>query len=145
MPRPAPKITFAEFLSRMNEDQKKRFQIIGPFNGIMSPLKIKCTECDHEWETIATRVLKYQTGCKKCFIKKQTMTHEQYLEKYGPAIAEKNIEVIGKYVDSQTKIRLRCKIDGYRWEANPLKVAGCMVCYQERRRGPRGPKRKREE
>ena len=30
-----------------------------------------------------------------------------------------NIEVIGTYTNANKKVRLKCKIDGFEWEATP--------------------------
>ena len=56
-------------------------------------------------------------------------THEEYVlevNKINP-----NIEVIGLYIDSKTKIEHRCRIDGHVWPAfssNILKGHGCSEC-----------------
>lgn len=56
-------------------------------------------------------------------------THEQYVNEL--LIINPNIEVIGLYVDTHTKILHRCKIDQYEWEARPhdlLREKGCPIC-----------------
>ena len=58
------------------------------------------------------------------------LTYEKFLEKYGNFI-NKNIEIIGEYVDTKTPILCRCKIDGYTWMAKPSKLKlgrGCPLC-----------------
>lgn len=57
-------------------------------------------------------------------------THEDYITEV--AIKNPNIEVIGKYVNANTKIKHRCLIDGYEWEVTPNKILsagrGCPKC-----------------
>ena len=56
-------------------------------------------------------------------------THEEYVAEV--AEVNPNIEVIGQYIDNNTKILHKCKIDGYIWEVRPYKVLGghgCHVC-----------------
>lgn len=58
-------------------------------------------------------------------------THEQFLkdmeEKGNP-----NVEIVGEYVDNETKIKCRCKINPkHEWEATPsnlLRKRGCPFC-----------------
>lgn len=48
-----------------------------------------------------------------------------------------NIIVIGKYINCDTKIKLECKIDGYKWKTTPNSLltnkSGCMQCYRKNR------------
>lgn len=56
-------------------------------------------------------------------------THEEYVKEV--AIINPNIEVIGKYINSQIKIAHKCKIDGFIWDAIPnniLRGKGCPNC-----------------
>ena len=56
-------------------------------------------------------------------------TQEEYV--YQSSVVNPNIEVLGKYINSNTKILHRCKIDGYEWNAYPthiLRGHGCPVC-----------------
>lgn len=56
-------------------------------------------------------------------------THEEYVEEV--AKINPNIEVVGTYIDTDTKIQHKCKIDGHIWEALPhniLRGKGCPRC-----------------
>lgn len=58
-------------------------------------------------------------------------THEQYVEEVSKI--NSNIEVIGMYQNSKTKIAHLCKIDGHKWNAyssNVLKGHGCPECMK---------------
>lgn len=56
-------------------------------------------------------------------------THEQYVNEL--LMINPNIEVIGLYTNTHSKILHRCKIDEYEWEARPhdlLRGKGCPIC-----------------
>ena len=72
-------------------------------------------------------------GCLDCgkekIGNKFRKTHEQYIKEL--AEINPNIEAIGLYVGSMTKILHRCKIDGCEWYAIPnsiLQGCGCPEC-----------------
>jgi hypothetical protein len=53
------------------------------------------------------------------------------------------IEILSEYIDTDTKIKCRCLIDGNEWEANPrslLRSNGCKICGHRKRWDSRGRK-----
>ena len=60
------------------------------------------------------------------------LTHEEFMEKfYVKNENAENIEILGEYINNRTKIKCKCKIDGYEWEATPnnlLNGTGCHKC-----------------
>ena len=53
------------------------------------------------------------------------------------------IEILSDYIDTDTKIKCRCQIDGNEWEANPrslLNGCGCKKCGHRKRWDSRGRK-----
>lgn len=53
------------------------------------------------------------------------------------------IEILSDYIDTDTKIKCRCRIDGNEWEANPrslLNGNGCKICGHRKRWDSRGRK-----
>lgn len=63
----------------------------------------------------------------------QGKTHEEFMidfKERQPELFDKT-EVLGKYINSKTKIKCRCLLDGYEWDARPshlLKGHGCHRC-----------------
>ena len=56
-------------------------------------------------------------------------THQQYVNELS--MINSNIEVIEQYINSNTKIKHRCKIDGHEWYVKPLHTLngrGCPKC-----------------
>lgn len=60
---------------------------------------------------------------------KRQKTHEEFVMEME--LVNPNIEIIGRYVTGKTKVKCRCKIDGYEWDGYPsnlLRGNGCAVC-----------------
>lgn len=58
-------------------------------------------------------------------------THEEFIQKMNEKHPE--IEVLGTYVNSRTKIEVLCKICGHKWETkanNLMRGTSCPVCYR---------------
>jgi hypothetical protein len=57
-------------------------------------------------------------------------THEEFIYDFSIK-GNKNVIIIGKYVNDKTPILVKCKIDGYEWHVRPsnlLQGCGCPVC-----------------
>ena len=67
---------------------------------------------------------------------RKPLTHEEFMEKfYVKNKNAENIEILGEYVNNKTKIKVRCKKDGYEWEATPkhlLNEVGCPKCNESK-------------
>ena len=102
-------------------------EVIGAYINAHTPILHRCTIDDCEWMTEPNNILK-DHGCPKCAgVKKKT--HNEYVSEV--AVINKNIEVVGIYVDARTKILHKCKIDGCNWMAKPdwiLRGSGCPKC-----------------
>lgn len=104
-------------------------KVIGEYIGADIKILHKCKICGYEWDARPAGILRGY-GCPKCYghILK---THEQYVKELFTV--NPNIEVVGKYINSSTKILHKCKIDGYEWMAKPnsiLRGNGCIVCWR---------------
>ena len=107
-------------------------KLIGEYVNINTKTKFKCLIHDYEFNAYPQNVLRGH-GCKKCgsekLSKQRTKTHNQFVIDLG--VVNPDIQVIGKYVDIKTKVRVRCIIDGYTWNASPrnlLRGRKCAVC-----------------
>lgn len=62
-------------------------------------------------------------------------SHEEYVNELK--VLNPNIEVLGNYINSKTKIKHRCKVCGYEWLVAPGSLIGgsdCPACKGHRRR-----------
>lgn len=103
--------------------------VLGIYKGSDIPILHKCKIDDYEWFTRPQNVLN-GTGCPKCAGNMQR-THDEYVALV--ANINKNIEVVGDYINCDTPIWHRCVIDGRMWIARPvdiLKGKGCPQCSQ---------------
>lgn len=92
----------------------------------------RCKIDGYEWYVQPNSILSGY-GCPVCSkkIKTTDMFKKELFE------VNKDIIVIGSYINSKTKIKCMCKIDGYKWDAYPnglLKGSGCPVCYGNKRK-----------
>lgn len=86
--------------------------------------------CPKHKEEIQHRILhsmsKSDIGCLKCknkYVNKETLlTHPKL---------DKNVEILGDYITSSTKIKCKCKQCGHNWETTPAHLKrgqGCPQC-----------------
>ena len=93
-------------------------------------LKIKCPK----GHIFKMSFCKFKQGqrCPEC-CKNKKMTHEEFMGKfYKQNPNANNIEILGTYINSTTKIKCRCKVDKYEWETIPSVLlnqkCGCPQC-----------------
>ena len=125
------KLTHEEFVDRMKEINSD-IEILGEYVNNKTKIKVRCKVDGYEWEATPNNLLKGQ-GCLKCSGKMQ-LTHEEFINRMNKINTD--IEIVGEYVNSQTKIKCKCKIDRYEWETTPnnlLNGQGCPKCYNNRR------------
>lgn len=120
------KLTHDEYVKRV-EEINPDIEVLGEYINSQTKILHRCKIDGYEWYAKPNTILNGK-GCAMCYgnIKK---THEKYVKEV--AEINPNIEVIGKYVNANTKILHRCKIDGHEWMARPygiLSGQGCPKC-----------------
>ena len=120
----------------LNEISKvaPNIRVIGKYQKSSTPIKHYCTLHDIEWDASPDSILNGH-GCWFCGLDKisakNTKSYDQYvneLREYDP-----NIICIGNYVNMTTKVKHKCLIDGYEWDAMPtwlLGGRGCPKCHE---------------
>ena len=122
---------------RTNEQFVKELQIKSPtiiplesYKGAKEKIKFQCKICGYIFITTADSVLR-GSKCRKCngTAKYTTEEFKQQLNDIHP-----NLEILGEYVNANTKIKTRCKICNYTWDVTPAslkasKGSGCPSCY----------------
>ncbi len=106
--------------------------VVDEYINAKTPIKHKCLIHDYVWCLMPTNALKGQ-GCPLCrstkISNKFTKSHKQYVHECQEK--HPNIEVLGIYINANTAILHRCKIDDYMWSARPTNIlsgAGCPKC-----------------
>lgn len=108
--------------------------LISEYLGNEKQIKCRCRRCGNEWTTLPKILMTNKAGCPKCGRLKvrsaETKTKKQFckdLYNVNP-----NIEVIGEYINTHTKIKCKCLIDNTEWNAYPANLlnqsAGCPTC-----------------
>ena len=120
---------YADELYEVNQNIRPIEQYMG------NDIKIKhlCLIDGNVWE-VSPHMILLGTGCPKCALRSKTMSHEEYVCRLHDT--SPHIVVIGRYVNSDTKILHRCFIDGNEWYARPhqmLNGSNCPVCDRRNR------------
>ena len=126
-----PKRTHEQFIKELAH-LHPNIQVLGTYKNTATNLKCKCKICEHEWNPTPNGLLAGR-GCPKCArvktAQKLTKTHQQFIKEL--AQVNSDIEVLDTYKKGYTKIKVKCKVDGYEWESTPdnlLQGSGCPIC-----------------
>lgn len=119
---------FVEDLRNINTN----INVLGSYINNRTKISVKCLKCGNTWET-SPKVLLRGGGCPKCAIVRKTP--EQFvkeLKRINP-----NIEALDDYINSSTKISVKCLKCNNIWETSPkvlLKGHGCPKCVKNRKK-----------
>ena len=102
-------------------------EILDKYTSAYGKIRCRCKRCGYEWTTNARNLL-YLTDCPKCLghVKK---TQEEFIQEL--AQVHPDIEVIGKDMKTNLRIKVKCKRCVHIWEAVPynlLNGSGCPKC-----------------
>ena len=107
-------------------------QVIGKYINMNTKIHFKCLIHNFEFDAFPQNMLRGH-GCRKCGNAKQSIKQTKSHDKFVEDLKNVNpsIEVIGTYVNMDTKLQVKCLIDGYIWDADPRKLlrgVKCAVC-----------------
>lgn len=126
-----------EFINRLaNMGTLDTVEILDQYRGYNTVLRCRCKICGHNWETKASNLLNNKR-CPQCGMKKRFSAITKSYDVFISEIQDinPNINIIGPYVNTHTKIECECLLDGCRWYATPsnlLKGTGCPICNQSK-------------
>lgn len=108
-------------------------ELIGDFINVNVKTDFRCLRHNCLFGAYPINMLHGHTGCRDCSREKYTKVRSKSQEQFVKDVKDvnPNIDVIGDYVNVNTKVLVRCSIDGYEWFADPRKLlrgAGCPVC-----------------
>ena len=123
---------YIEQMQNINPD----IEIIGEYVGRHCKVDVHCKICGNEWSADAGSLLSGR-GCPICGHKsagrKNSKSHDEFIAQLFDV--NPNIEVLGHYEKTHSKIKVRCKICKHEWdpEAGSLLAGeGCPVCGRKR-------------
>lgn len=120
------KKTHDEFVKELYSNNNS-ISVIGKYENTNKKIEVVCNICKHKWTPIPSNLLRGH-GCPMCS-KKYKFTQDSFVNKMSQI--NENIEIIGTYVNSYTKLLCKCKIDDYEWFARPVDLInghGCPKC-----------------
>ena len=131
------KKTDDEFIYEMKQKNPK-VKILEPYVNSTTKLNCECKICGNVWKAAPNHLLQGK-GCPACSIKKSSNDRRYSTEQYSEKMKKinPNINIIGEYVNSKTKILVRCSVCDNTWEATPsslLSGTGCPKCSKRYRR-----------
>ena len=119
--------THEEFVNEIGI-KHPNIKIIGTYNTSKDRILCECKIDGYRWSPTAGSLC-YGFGCPKCSGNAK-ITHEEFKNELFKK--NQNIELLGTYVNSYTKILCKCKLDGYEWYAKPSNLLhlnrGCPEC-----------------
>ena len=131
------KKTHQQFIAEMNITHPS-IEVLGTYEGADTKIRCRCSICGKVWEGIPAQMLSAGTGCPSCgqrtVARKLRKSPEAFIEEL--AISNPNVEAIGPYVNSSTKVECRCKKCGHVWSVVPgslLRGHGCPICAKAKR------------
>jgi hypothetical protein len=83
--------------------------------------------CGHEWSAKPGKIIYDGQGCPRC--NRDCPTPREEADRL---LADKNITIVGEYVDLSTRTELECQ-SGHRWVTSPISVikrTGCPTCAE---------------
>jgi len=128
------KLTEEQFQEKLKEKHGNNFTTLSPYINYKSKIKVKCNICVDVTEQVANNLL--NKGCKSCFIKKQTKTHDDFIfdikKYYGDTITIKN-----KYETATTIMNVLCNVCGHEWSVRAGHLTGkkrseCPICVAKK-------------
>ena len=125
------KKTHEEYVKELAE-KNPNVEVIGIYCGNRIKIPHRCKKCGNVWDASPTNILR-GSGCPVC-AGNLKLTNQEYIQKLQEI--NQDIEPIETYINSDTKIKHRCKIDRYIWESSPsnlLQGRGCPVCANKRK------------
>lgn len=104
-----------------------QIEVLGEYQNNKTVIECMCKDCGWKWWPSPDKLLQ-KRKCPKCAgtMKK---SHEQFCEELSKV--NPKIKVLGRYMNSKTKIEVVCEICSNKWLGNPstlLKGHGCPRC-----------------
>ncbi len=118
-------VTQDDFALEVSQTNPK-ITVMGEFRGENRPVLVRCDDCGYEWSPVASR-LRRTAPCPRC-TGHFRWTHGDFVA----AMAQKHphATVIGRYVNQNTKIKVRCNRRGVEKEYLPGYLLSAHCCRQ---------------
>lgn len=132
----AQRKTPEEFLDEIDRLVGNEYTFLDEYINNTTKLRVRHNICGHIYSVTPRDFL----NGRRCPVEKKeriatgvTKTHEHFLSRLGNKLGD-NYELLGKYVNGKTKIRMRCNKCGLIFDSLPghiLEGKGCPECWKE--------------
>lgn len=128
--------TQKEFIEEINRITNNEYLVLGEYINNKTKIKFKHLKCNCEFETIPKDFINGKSRCKQCGYNKLKTIHLKSSEKFEEEFNEKSkgeYVLLDKYINSQTKIKVKHNKCGYEFQVTPnnflSKSSGCPKCF----------------
>lgn len=125
--------THEEFVKQM-KDMKPNIEVLGEYQTENVKIKCRCKICDNIWEPTPHDLLQ-GSGCVQCSKNKLRKLFSKSQEDFVKDInrINKNILVLGKYINMKTNVLVQCKLCNNKFNLHPNNIynrkhISCPVC-----------------
>lgn len=122
--------SYEDFTKRLNEINEN-IECVGVFKNLSVKSKFKCKIDGHIWEAFPSNLVNRKSGCPRCS-KNITISHDEFIQKLNKV--NPNIECLNEFLNINTILKFKCKIDGHVWNAKPNNIinnnTGCPKCCE---------------
>ena len=120
--------THGQFVLELQEINPK-VTVLGNYINNKTKILCECKDCKNRWEMIPQNLLRGQ-GCPKCGRIRAANKNKKTQELFLTELRQKNplVSLVGKYINSSTKVEVECRICNYKWRANPTGLLGGHGC-----------------
>ena len=117
------RMSHEEYISKL-KIESPTISVIDTYQNCRTKILVQCDICGYQWSVIPSDLLSGH-GCPRCSGKERKTT-ARFREEVSAI--NSNVEVIGEYINTATKIKTRCLICGNDWDANPSSLLGGRGC-----------------
>lgn len=110
------KKTTEQFVNEVYSITANEYTVLGQYINSKTKIKMRHNTCGHEWEVKPNGFIG-GTRCPKC-AGNQRLTTDEYKSKVYKVVSDE-YEVLGNYINSQTKIKIRHNACGYEYDVVP--------------------------
>ena len=111
-------LTHQQFIEKL-EKINPNIEVLETYINMKTSILFKCKIDGNIWKNRPTNILE-GAGCKKCYSKKRTKTHENFLKELKEN--NENIIILDEYKGIYEKIKIKCSICNNMWEETPANL-----------------------
>ena len=118
--------THNKFIQELNE-VNSNIECLDKYIDSKTSIRFKCNVCGYEWCTSPSNIVNNKHGCPEC--NRHRKTHSEFIIEMHNV--NKDVTIMGDYIDSYEKILCKCNICNHEWTAAPnnlLQGKGCPIC-----------------